>query len=323
MPAFNSADFIGAAIESLVEQSFEDWELIVVNDGSTDNTLNLLKEFADRDSRIRWLTQENRGPSAASNKGYSMARGRYVKFFDSDDILGQGLLHAQYESIRGSDSIVVNGPWRRFRQTPQDMAVAPSQVWKDMAPLDWLLTACEDAEPMMQCGAWLIPRTVIDSAGPWNESLRLLNDFEFFVRVVLASSRVMFVSDGVLHYRSGMPNSVSQHQPIHALDSYWNSIRLGMERILAVTDDKRARQVAANVFSYFEWSVYPERRDLCLRAAASVQDTGCNPTIIPPGPAGFQILRRVLGWRAARRIQRLAERLGLNRASLRRRFARR
>lgn len=87
MPTYNSAKFVSETIESVIHQSFSDWELIVVDDCSSDNTAELVLNFVDRDERIRLFTQRvNQGPALARNKALSVAKGRYIAYFDSDDL---------------------------------------------------------------------------------------------------------------------------------------------------------------------------------------------------------------------------------------------
>lgn len=87
MPVFNTQAYVGRAIQSIVQQDIEDWELILVNDGSTDGSLTILQDWVKRDSRLRLINQKNQGPSGARNNGISAAKGDYIYFMDSDDIL--------------------------------------------------------------------------------------------------------------------------------------------------------------------------------------------------------------------------------------------
>lgn len=83
IPTYNSANYIKEALESVFEQTFQDFEIIVIDDGSTDGTGEILKKYGDR---IRSLFQDNSGPASARNKGIRIARGRYIAFLDADDI---------------------------------------------------------------------------------------------------------------------------------------------------------------------------------------------------------------------------------------------
>ena len=86
MPVFNGGRFIGEAIESILGQTFTDFELLVINDGSTDDSLAVIGEYAARDRRIRVVSRENRGLVATLNEGLGLARGAYLARMDCDDI---------------------------------------------------------------------------------------------------------------------------------------------------------------------------------------------------------------------------------------------
>lgn len=101
MPAYNSERYIEKAIESVLSQGFSDFELIVVNDGSSDNTPNIISRF--NDSRIRIISQENRGPGASRNNALKIASGDYVMFLDSDDWYCPDALETAYDEITSRD----------------------------------------------------------------------------------------------------------------------------------------------------------------------------------------------------------------------------
>src|SRR6476659_7001862 len=86
MPAFNAGKYISDAIQSVIQQTYNNWELIVIDDGSTDTTAAIIKEFIASDDRIKYLYQENGGPGKARNKGLKEAKGIYVAFLDADDL---------------------------------------------------------------------------------------------------------------------------------------------------------------------------------------------------------------------------------------------
>lgn len=87
MPAYNSEKYISEAIESVLNQTFKDFEFIIVNDGSTDNTFNIIKEYARKDKRIKVINnKKNCGISKTRNNGIKLARGKYIATHDSDDI---------------------------------------------------------------------------------------------------------------------------------------------------------------------------------------------------------------------------------------------
>jgi glycosyltransferase involved in cell wall biosynthesis len=96
MPIYNAFDYLKPAIDSVLNQTLSDIELICVDDGSTDNSLSLLKEYQQSDERVRIITENNAGPSMARNKGLARARGKYVIFLDADDFFDYTLLEKLY-----------------------------------------------------------------------------------------------------------------------------------------------------------------------------------------------------------------------------------
>lgn len=85
LPTYNRADFLPKAIESVIDQTYKDWELIIVDDGSTDHTKEIVKTFSEQDQRIQYIYQENAERSAARNNGIKHAQGKFICFLDSDD----------------------------------------------------------------------------------------------------------------------------------------------------------------------------------------------------------------------------------------------
>ena len=97
MPIYNAFDYLKPAIDGVLNQTLSDIELICVDDGSTDNSLSILKEYQQSDDRVRIITENNAGPSIARNKGLSRARGKYVIFLDADDFYDYTLLEKLYD----------------------------------------------------------------------------------------------------------------------------------------------------------------------------------------------------------------------------------
>ena len=106
MPSYNVEQFIAAAIDSVQAQTFEDWELLVVDDGSTDGTCAVAQRYARSDSRIKVLRKENGGLSDARNYGLERARGELVHFFDSDDRIVPEFYSTLVAAINGLDFVV-------------------------------------------------------------------------------------------------------------------------------------------------------------------------------------------------------------------------
>ncbi|WP_423189033.1 glycosyltransferase family 2 protein [Alkalibacterium sp. f15] len=101
MPVYNVEKYVGKAIESILIQTFKDFELIIINDGTIDNSMSIVNELASKDSRIRIINQKNKGLSAARNTGLRSAIGDYVCFIDSDDEVNVNLLRITMDNVIG------------------------------------------------------------------------------------------------------------------------------------------------------------------------------------------------------------------------------
>ena len=106
MPAYNAEEYIAKCLESILAQTFPDWELVIVDDGSSDRTAAICSHYAEKDPRINVIRQENQGVSGARNKGLENVKGEYIAFVDADDLLPPDSFSVRAELIRGADMAV-------------------------------------------------------------------------------------------------------------------------------------------------------------------------------------------------------------------------
>jgi glycosyltransferase involved in cell wall biosynthesis len=313
--AYNAEPFIEQTLRSVLGQSWKRTEVIVVDDGSSDRTSEIVGRYAEH-PHVTLLHQANRGQCAARNRAARHARGDFIKFLDADDLLAPQAIALQVERLLDSPECVASADWCRFYDDPSRPWFVPEAMWEDLDPVTWLVRAWTAGGGMTQCGVFLIPRLVLARSGLWNESLTLIDDFEFFARVLLSSKGVRFARGATLYYRSGLPGSVSSSRSRVAIESAHASIQLATERLLATENSPRTRAACAAVHQAFVYNYYPEHMDLVQdmeRRAAALGGTA----LLPDGTRGFHVLRRVIGWRLARRFERLALRYGITRSGLR------
>lgn len=302
VPAYNAQQYIGEALESALTQTYSNVEVVVVNDGSTDRTREVLRHYERQGVRV--IDQPNAGQCAAANRAFRESRGDLIKFFDADDILAPNHIALQVERLGERRDAIAMGEWTRFYgDDPLEADFQSLPMYRDADPVDWLATEWSDARPMMQCALWLIPRGILTRSGLWDERLTLINDFEFFARVLLHASEILYAPGARLFYRSGLDTSLSGRKSRAARESQALSLLLGTQHLLEAEDSPRTRRAAANVLQDFVYSVYPEHPDLRERLARRVDELGGS--LLPPnGPPRFQKLRRLVGWRLARRVER-------------------
>lgn len=130
LPTYNRANTIKKSIDSILGQSFKDFELIIIDDGSTDNTKNLIEEY--KDNRIKYFYQKNSGACSARNYGIKMAQGDYIAFIDSDDIWHEDKLQKQYNVISKYDVDVVFCKMRQHNINSDSTKIIPKEIVEGM-----------------------------------------------------------------------------------------------------------------------------------------------------------------------------------------------
>jgi GT2 family glycosyltransferase len=306
MPCYNAEKYVAEALESALGQTWPKLEIIVVNDGSTDGSREVLRRFEARGVRV--IDQKNRGKCVAANRAFAESKGEYIKFLDADDLISSDMVALQMARMRPGQMKVAESEWGRFyKDDPATFLLSTKPDSRDMNPVDWLVENFMDAGAMMQCGMYLIPRALLERTGGWDERLTLLDDFEFFCRVLTASDELLHTTGARLYYRSGLGGSLSRRNDDRSLTSGFESLSTGIQWVLAKRSDPRARLACANVIQSFIYSYYPRRPDLLAKADAKVKELGgSNLKIEATTP--LKIMSFFLGWKLGRRIQILAGR---------------
>lgn len=305
IPCYNAAPWLAATLDSALAQTCPRTEIIVVEDGSHDESLRIARGYAARGVRV--VAQPNAGASAARNHALRLARGDFIQFLDADDLLTPDKIAAQLAVLtRAGPGSLATCRWGRFGADPSAAAFVDDAVFRDFAPFEYLL-AHTGAARMIHPAAWLVPRGVADRAGPWNEALSLNDDGEYFARVVLAASAIVFCPAGASLYRSNLRGSLSRQRSRRALESVFRSVELIAARLRRTEDSPRTRHALADYWQRLAFELYPDAPGLCRRSEAAVRALG-GSTLRPTGGRREQWAARLVGWKLARRLQRLVVR---------------
>jgi glycosyltransferase involved in cell wall biosynthesis len=204
---FNAEHFIQATLESALNQTWSNIEIVVVNDGSTDQTAREIERCSS--PKLSVVHQRNRGQTAALNVCLGRARGQFIQYLDADDLISSDKIERQLRRLIGRPRCIASAEWGRFYSNPKEAKFLPEEVWQDLSAVDWLALSRRDGLGMMFPALWLMPRCVVEAAGGWREELSLNNDAEYFTRVLLHADRVLFCEGAKCYYRSGVANSLS------------------------------------------------------------------------------------------------------------------
>ncbi|MBI2781899.1 MAG: glycosyltransferase family 2 protein [Chloroflexi bacterium] len=199
VPAHNYGHFLRETIQSVREQTFASWECIVIDDGSSDDTPQVLDDLAKQDRRIRCYSQERQGLSATRNRGISLSRGRYIQFLDADDLLDRAKLERQVERLDGSADVdIVFGPTKYFDDGDmgnlRDSLLPGGQPLLDLPiPSQRELVERLVARNIMTVAAPLVRSSVFDRVGRFDITLPSLEDWDLWLRCALAGVRFEYM----------------------------------------------------------------------------------------------------------------------------------
>lgn len=306
IPCHNAAPWLARTLESALAQTHSPTEIIVVDDGSTDASVAIATCFQARG--VRLIQQPNRGAAAARNTALQHASGAYLQFLDADDLLHPEKIATQVDRLAAEPAgRMASGAWGAFFDDPAETRFNAEPVWRDAEPVEWLVLSW-DGGGMMHPGAWLTPASVAKRAGPWNESLSLDDDGEYFCRVLLASSGVCFCSGARTYYRRHAAGSLSHAKSRRAWESAHRVGQLTQDALLAREDSPRVRHACAMSHLRFAFSAWPYERDLARASLAAAHRLDPSAKL-PPTGARFELLARIVGWKTARLLQHHVQRL--------------
>lgn len=314
IPCYNAQQWFAETIESALAQTWKNKEIIVVDDGSTDESLSIARAYESLGVKV--ISQTNQGASAARNHALQLAQGDFIQYLDADDLLAPDKIERQIALLAEiPEGAIASGEWARFYGDSHHESVFQTQpLWTDLDPVDWLVCAWE-GHWMMHPAAWLIPRVIAQKAGVWNENLSLNDDGEYFCRVILASRCIKFCPDARSFYRSGLNNSLSRAKSLSAWRSCFHTLESDTEHILAVEDSPRTRLACANRFQRFIYDTYPNFPILLKKAETNIEKMG-GADIQPTGGSLFKIAIFFLGWKKAKKLQRLVYKGGYKKLAL-------
>lgn len=261
IPCYNSGKFVSRAIRSVLDQTWRDWELILVNNASTDNTQAVLEAIKlSHPDKIKVLFEAKRGAPAARNCGLRVAKGEWVQFLDADDELLPEKLEGQYKVAQSKDPVVVVSPCR-IREVKQDQIVENTRpvcqkdVWQALIASQLGITSAN-----------LWRRQDLLEVGGWDEDLVASQEYDLLFRLLKMGARVELDLRNMTVVHMGQNESVSRSSdPYKALRILEARIELRqrIKEFLKLTGTlSRERSAAADAFIfqqlYEQYRYHPE-----------------------------------------------------------------
>ena len=224
VPSYNVEKYVGACVDSVLKQEYQNWECILINDGSSDHTLEVIKSFEVKDRRFQVFTQENAGLSATRNRGIEISNGDFLFFLDSDDILSSDAISTLVSSVDNND--IVTGITVTSKITGDIISkISPLYPPKEgditfaNNHFEVLTKAMESAlTPVAQNR--LYSKEFIDKNNLRFKNGILHEDELWFFETMLVAKNVKFVNHETYFYRTDNENSITSKLSDRNLESY-------------------------------------------------------------------------------------------------------
>ena len=243
IPIYNTQDYLKECIDSIINQSFRDIELILVNDGSTDNCYKICKEYAEKDNRIKVINKENGGLSDARNCGIDAAEGDYILFIDSDDFIAENSLNKIVNTIQEQPDVDVI-----FLEAVKYFNYNKKTIKQDV--MDFLTTL-----PKFPASAWakLIKRDLILDNKLYFIKGITNEDLDWTVRLLLAANSFNYCDADYYYYRQQRPGSITNEFSLKKFKCLFDNIKY----VVKIAKEENSCLFRDNIYNFmaYEYSI--------------------------------------------------------------------
>lgn len=305
IPLFNSREFIVETLESVLNQTFKNIEILVIDDASTDGSFEIAKTYES--NKIKVVKNDGKGACAARNHGFSFSSGDYIQFLDADDILSPEKIQRQVEALNElQDAMAVCNTFH-FKDKPENgICTDKPYLFSTEKPEELLLNLWGGRDlplNMIQTSAWMTPRKLIEEGGLWNESLAKDQDGEFFARIGLKSSKIIFTPDIKNYYRKHInSNNIASKSKREHLESNLLATDLKKDYLFSKTTAPEAKKAVSTLYKQVAIDAWPKFKDISNNANSRCLELGGSNHDPVLGGRIIETLKLLFGWKTARTV---------------------
>lgn len=294
IPAYNAEMTIKQTLNSAFNQTHTNLEIIVVNDGSKDSTLEILESYG---KQIILISTVNKGVSHARNTGLKSASGDYIQFLDADDFLIFNKIEMQLEALEKEGAEVAYGNWQKFTEFGGKITLKEITNRKINHPIEVDIFTDFWCPP----AALLYSRVIVEKIGPWKEWLPIIQDARYMLDAAIQKGKFIYCPVLVAQYRTGQESSLSSKNSLNFVkDCYlnakdvWNIWKHDIEDIQSKKEAIiQCLRYCIHEFSILDQSLFHEAITFMLQI---------SPNYVPIQSGALQILSRIFGYRNAEQI---------------------
>ncbi|MBH8555244.1 glycosyltransferase [Nostocaceae cyanobacterium CENA357] len=296
IPCFNAEKWLAQAIDSCLKQTYSNIEIIVIDDGSTDNSLEIIKSYGNQ---VIWQSLLHKGGNFARNRGLDLSKGEYIQYLDADDYILPEKIERQVHFLEATGADVVYGDWRHQRHLPDGSSFLDKIEISEMQS-DILASLL--ANWWVALAALLYKRTAVENSNGWDETLSAAQDRDFLLSVVMNNNKVVYQSGCYAIYRRYGSVTVSTSSKSRWLKSHYLVLEK-VERQLLQNNQLSMQYRHALAKSYFELA----RESLSIDYSQYVSFLEETLALFPDFKANskrpvYKIVQDLLGFRQTERI---------------------
>ncbi|NJL19684.1 MAG: glycosyltransferase [Leptolyngbyaceae cyanobacterium SM1_3_5] len=303
IPCYNADRWIAQAIESALNQTYPHKEVIVVDDGSTDRSLEIIKSFGEQ---IRWETGKNQGGNVARNRLLNLSTGEWIQYLDADDYLLPNKIKKQIEFlVQNPDTEVIYSPHITEELEQQEIIHTPPALANLPLPHDLWLLAIQWKLP--QTGGLLFNKQALVDINGWREDLKHCQDYDLYVRLLMADKQFAYCSEAGAVYRWWCSGTVTRRK-IAEIYRDRLGIQDAIEAHLSSSNQLcSVRQDAINQ-ARFEYArrIYDWDKQWAAQVAASLKQQ--HPSFLPSehvAPKTYRLAYQAVGFAGAEYVAQL------------------
>lgn len=305
IPNYNSIKYIDETLNCLLNQTHKSLEIIVIDDASTDGSYQHL--LSKCENRLKVVANQGKGACAARNLGLELAAGDYIQFIDADDLVSLDKIERQLEILQGHKDKVAVCSTSHFYQSIQDGLITDRPfMFSTEKPEEFLLRLYGgdgNSHNMVAISAWLTPLEIIRKAGKWDETLTKDQDGEYFCRVVMASSGIVYEPLVTNYYRKYVyGNNISSGTEKKHLLSQLKSIQSKQRQLVKFAGTRNYRNAFAMQYKILAINAYPQFFDIYRVAYSQYNALGRLKYSPVLGGKIVEIIKFFCGWRAAKTV---------------------
>jgi len=300
IPAYNRANLISETLNSVLAQTYSNWECIVVDDGSDDNTKEIVQRYVDKDPRFILADRPDThksGGNGARNYGFQISKGEYIQWLDSDDLLDKEKLKEQLVSLKDQPETTISfSSYYTFNSDINTARISDLACYKDYDDQnDYIRYYCLKGYGFYT-GCLMLHKTLVKETGGWNEDLLINQDGEFIIKAAIHARKIVFSDKAKVYYRMDSSGKMKSSFKEKAWLSF-KSIKSISDNIQINTEFPDKSTYCATLFVHLKF-LYPDHKEIWEKADREIKQLGGKHFYIQDDPL-FNFAWKTFGLKSA------------------------